>query len=312
MKKDGCYLSITGDEVMVNRVVADPEDGIPGPSSSGCGNEVNHDPDAGAAGVIINRKKGSASSVMMEKLKKNIRNSMSDLNPRDEDEIEMLATGQHQAKNNNQAQSSSLSKLFTPESRMQIRHMVRDFGTCCLLIVSGLIVIYDSAREYKISDIADAILGIFAVILLYVTIYPKMKESGYILLQTIPKHIDVIQLKQSLMQEFKDSVLSIHDLHIWCLTSTQIIATCHVTIKRSSMSSYGTISRSIEKFFKREGISSATIQPEFYDEAEGISGSFPCLYKCSNTETDCQQLKCCHETSDECVAIISASTSPEA
>lgn len=307
-------MSITGDDVMVNRVMADPEEGSVTAGPSG---DINHDPDGGSgttttAGVIINRKKGSATSLMMEKLKKNIRNSRSDLNPDEDEEAIVILKREEQAcnksTNNNDPQSSSVSKLLTPESRMQIRHMVRDFGTCSLLIVSGLVVIYDTDHTFKISNYADAILAMFAVTLLYVTIYPKMKESGYILLQTIPKHIDVIQLKQSLMTEFKDSVLSIHDLHVWCLTSTQIIATCHVTIKRSRMSSYGQISRSMEKFFLREGITSATIQPEFCEESERIQSSYPCLYMCSNTETDCQELKCCHETSDECEAVISSSS----
>lgn len=295
MKKDGCYLSITGDEVMVNRVVADPvdEEVVAGPSG-----ELRQDTDS-SPGVIINRKQGSTSSIMMHKLKLKAKTGT---HPDDQTLDQMMTCD-----NNNDQQTHSLTQqLLTPESRMQLRHVIRDFGTSFLLIISGLVVIFDNENSSQVSDVADAMLGIFAVVLLSLTIYPTMKQSGYILLQTIPKHIDVLLLKQNLVREFRDSVLSVHDLHVWCLTSSTIIATCHVTIKRSRMSSYPLISRSMEKFFAREGISSATIQPEFLDESEFRSSSYPCLYKCSNTELDCQELRCCHETTDECEAVICA------
>lgn len=325
MKKDGCYLSITGDEVMVNRVVGDPVaeevELLPVAGPSGL---VRHDPAAQtpAPAVMINRKKGSSTScIMMHKLKMNVRpGSRSDLDQEGAEEKVMLrgqegspsevseikgSVGIEDQESEGRG-SSSLTKLLTPESRMQLRHVIRDFGTSFLLIMSGLVVIYDKENWSSVSDMADAVLAMFAVVLLYLTIYPTMKQSGYILLQTIPKHIDVLLLKQNLVQEFKHSVLSVHDLHVWCLTSSTIIATCHVTFKRSSMSSYPLISSSIEKFFAREGISSATIQPEFVEESEFHSNSHPCLYKCSNTELDCQELRCCHETVDECEAVICA------
>lgn len=193
--------------------------------------------------------------------------------------------------------------------------MISNFSSSLLLILSGLIVIYGHEQSIISKDflsVADAIIAISAVALLSLTIYPMMKESGLILLQTIPKHIDVDILKMSLLQDFPE-IRSIHDLHIWCLTSSTIIATCHVSLPSNyTDESYSKLSKALNEFFSREGITSVTIQPEFRDDEEedstlssatttpGASAkniSKKCLYTCSSSEdgSDCTEFKCCKE-----------------
>lgn len=193
--------------------------------------------------------------------------------------------------------------------------MISNFSSSLLLILSGLIVIYGHEQSIiakEILSVADAIIAISAVALLSLTIYPMMKESGLILLQTIPKHIDVDILKSSLLQYFPE-IRSIHDLHIWCLTSSTIIATCHVSLPSNyTDESYSKLSKDLNEFFNREGITSVTIQPEFSDVAEddgvvssttSTPGPSPktiskkCLYTCSSSEdgSDCTEFKCCKE-----------------
>ena len=192
-----------------------------------------------------------------------------------------------------------------------IRNLISNFSSSLLLILSGLIVIYgheQSIVSKEVLSVADAVIAISAVALLSLTIYPMMKESGLILLQTIPKHIDVDILKMSLLQYFPE-IRSIHDLHIWCLTSSTVIATCHVSLPSNyTEESYSRLSKSMNDFFAREGITSVTIQPEFsYDtDLEHVPptpGQSPttlskkCLYTCSSSEdgSDCTEFKCCKE-----------------
>lgn len=301
MKKDGCYLSITGDDVMVNRVVTTrelEEDVMNMPCSSSYENRqqkvLGHDNHNELISMHPLREKScspSSSSSIVMKVKDSFRLSTTSLKDDLEERQSIL-------KEKSEETSGSRSLSLSSESRMKIRHMIRDFSTCILLIVSGLIVIF--GQEF-LTDMSDAILALFAVSLLYFTIFPKIKESGYILLQTLPKHIDVEELKKSFLEEFHDSVLSIHDLHIWCLTSDNIIATCHVSLKASSQRSYSRLSRAMEKFFAKElGLSAiATIQPEFVSEeqeASSKSSSFSCLYKCSKNKDSCKQFKCCNES----------------
>lgn len=152
-------------------------------------------------------------------------------------------------------------------------------------------------RHIKLVEIADATLGIATVVVLSVTFYPTMKQSGLILLQTVPKHIDVECLKKAILDEFP-VILSIHDLHIWCLTSEKVIATCHVSLPPHSTASYAILAKKLENFMAKHGISLVTMQPEFEPQDSPSSGR-RCLYKCSNTKGDCIEKKCCHEKDDE-------------
>lgn len=87
-----------------------------------------------------------------------------------------------------------------------------------------------------------------------------MKESALILLQTVPKEIQVKQLKHDLVHTIS-GVSSVHELHIWKLSGKKIIATAHVRCHNTE--EYMQIATKIKAFFHQKGIHSTTIQPEF-------------------------------------------------
>uniref|UniRef100_A0A8C7T9J6 Zinc transporter 1 n=1 Tax=Oncorhynchus mykiss TaxID=8022 RepID=A0A8C7T9J6_ONCMY len=99
---------------------------------------------------------------------------------------------------------------------------------------------------------------IMAGFLLYTT-FPLLKESVLILLQTVPKQIDMPQLLGRLRG--LDGVLAVHDLHIWQLAGSRIIATAH--IKCLNPASYMDVAMRIKGLFHDEGIHATTVQPEF-------------------------------------------------
>lgn len=88
-------------------------------------------------------------------------------------------------------------------------------------------------------------------------------------------------------------ILNIHDFHIWCLTKSQVVATCHIIMSDQLSSSYPTFSKSLKQFFKNEGITLATIQPEFCSSIDDHNPS--CLYKCSKDDENCKSLTCCDQ-----------------
>lgn len=105
----------------------------------------------------------------------------------------------------------------------------------------------------------DPTLCIIMVGILLYTTYPLLKESALILLQTVPKQINMHRLNEQLLS--LDGVLAIHDLHIWQLAGSRIIATAH--IKCHDPTSYMEVAKRIKDFFHDEGIHATTIQPEF-------------------------------------------------
>ncbi|KAG1964776.1 zinc transporter 1a [Pimephales promelas] len=131
----------------------------------------------------------------------------------------------------------------------------------------------------------DPTLCIIMVCILLYTTYPLLKESALILLQTVPKQIDMHQLNSRLRD--LDGVLAVHELHIWQLAGSRIIATAH--IKCQDPTSYMDVAKRIKDFFHNEGIHATTIQPEFVT-MNSESRTSLCELSC---RTQCAPKLCC-------------------
>ncbi|XP_073349502.1 zinc transporter 1a [Pagrus major] len=131
----------------------------------------------------------------------------------------------------------------------------------------------------------DPTLCIIMVGILLYTTYPLLKESALILLQTVPKQINMHRLNEQLLS--LDGVLAIHELHIWQLAGSRIIATAH--IKCHDPTSYMEVAKRIKDFFHDEGIHATTIQPEFVTFNSESRDSL-CELSC---RTQCAPKLCC-------------------
>ncbi|XP_052009685.1 zinc transporter 1 [Xyrauchen texanus] len=134
----------------------------------------------------------------------------------------------------------------------------------------------------------DPTLCVIMVLILLYTTFPLLKESALILLQTVPKQIDMHKLNGKLRS--LDGVLAVHDLHIWQLAGSRIIATVH--IKCADPSSYMDIAKRIKDFFHDQGIHATTVQPEFSSITEESCDS-RCELSC---RSQCGPKLCCDPT----------------
>ncbi|CAM9231004.1 unnamed protein product [Lampetra planeri] len=131
----------------------------------------------------------------------------------------------------------------------------------------------------------DPTLCLIMVCILLYTTYPLLKESALILLQTVPKQVNMHRLNERLLG--LDGVLAIHELHIWQLAGSRIIATAH--IKCHDPTSYMEVAKRIKDFFHDEGIHATTIQPEFVTFSSASRDSL-CELSC---RTQCAPKLCC-------------------
>ncbi|KAM5163295.1 calcium/manganese antiporter SLC30A10-like [Mantella aurantiaca] len=132
----------------------------------------------------------------------------------------------------------------------------------------------------------DPSLTVVMVAIILFSAYPLIKETGTILLQMVPKDVNVgdIGLKLSLIPGVK----SIHEIHVWELASGKNIATLHV--KFHSLNDYLASNRPIRKVFHSEGVHAVTIQAEFTKEKDVSLGcSNPCISK------NCDPYLCCSQ-----------------
>lgn len=109
-----------------------------------------------------------------------------------------------------------------------------------------------------------------------------MRQTSFILIQGVPNSVPIGDVNDTLLQVksiyliqtltltvsfffFKlEGVISVHELHVWQLNDTKLIASLHVLLK--SRQGYMVLASEIRKILHGYGIHSATIQPEFIED----------------------------------------------
>ena len=209
-------------------------------------------------------------------------------------------------------------------------HVLADALGSVVVIISALLIKFvphDPKNSKHWTVYIDPTLSVIIVIIITISTIPLFKETCYILLQTIPKHLEIRRIKSQLLETIPE-INGIHELHVWRLTNEKIIASAH--LNRPNLSNYMVVAEKVKKFFHSIGIHSVTIQYEFDDdstlptnnsssrrtsetidsnEAEKIAGD--CLLRCANAECDTQT--CCTKDSDRTNILLNPnyqSTSP--
>ncbi|CAH1257025.1 SLC30A1 [Branchiostoma lanceolatum] len=171
-------------------------------------------------------------------------------------------------------------------------HVLGDALGSVVVMISATII-WQAKGDWKYY--VDPAMSIGMVIIIMSTTYPLLKESGLILLQTVPPHLKMDALKKKLIEQV-EGVLAVHEFHIWQLAGNRIIASAHIKVR--NLADYMLIAEKIKEFFHNEGIHSTTIQPEFvepYDEMflnANLSQSDACFLACA-PEKNCVTKTCC-------------------
>ncbi|XP_077195803.1 calcium/manganese antiporter SLC30A10 isoform X1 [Paroedura picta] len=132
----------------------------------------------------------------------------------------------------------------------------------------------------------DPSLTVIMVIIILSSAFPLIKETAIILLQMVPKGVNM----QILANKLSDvpGVSSIHEVHVWELVSGKNIATLHVKCHTSS--DYQEASYRMREVFHEAGVHSVTIQPEYTDhKSPEILCSAPCISKACDPQLCCSQ-----------------------
>ncbi|XP_050004147.1 calcium/manganese antiporter SLC30A10 isoform X1 [Alexandromys fortis] len=136
----------------------------------------------------------------------------------------------------------------------------------------------------------DPSLTIIMVIIILSSAFPLIKETAVILLQMVPKGLNMEELMSKLSSV--PGISSVHEVHVWELISGKIIATLHIKYQKDT--GYQDASRKIREIFHHAGIHSVTIQFEAVDLKETLEQkdfllncSAPCIYQ------SCAKKLCC-------------------
>ena len=139
--------------------------------------------------------------------------------------------------------------------------VVSDMLSSVAVIIAGIIIL--ATGWLYIDPIMSALIGLFIL----PRTYNLLKESVDILLEGVPKDVDYAAVEKFITE--KPGVLSVHDLHIWTLTSginalsghiimsaeTNLLAISEVTssIKNELSASFKITHTTIEVHIDRDG-----------------------------------------------------------
>jgi cobalt-zinc-cadmium efflux system protein len=101
-------------------------------------------------------------------------------------------------------------------------HILGDLLGSAAAIVAALLI------RYKGWTIADPIASIVMTVMIVRGSWSLVKESVDILLEATPAHIDPTEVRSALRAT--PAVESVHDLHIWTLTSGVIAMSAHAVV----------------------------------------------------------------------------------
>ncbi|KAL3266787.1 hypothetical protein HHI36_010944 [Cryptolaemus montrouzieri] len=180
--------------------------------------------------------------------------------------------------------------------RQSFNEMCRDVVGCILVIICSIWVHFADDRSIKFIDPGIAVIHAVSLMILS---FPYMKESCFILLQTMPGSINIYSLKVDLVKQFPD-IVNVHDFHVWQLTANKVISTVHIIFQNPEV--YTRVRDEIKKHFISNGITQVTIQPEFFIQSGQDrdiiipTNVIKCLMPC---QPSCGSCLCCPEIAEE-------------
>lgn len=139
--------------------------------------------------------------------------------------------------------------------RAAFLHVMGDMLASVGVVIGGVIMLLTG------NYIADPLISFLVGIIILMGAIGVLKEGVNILLEGVPGNIDYEVLKKDI--ESLDNVNSIHDLHIWAISSSRISLSAHITASSQSTHSSREIMQAIRGLLSdKYGISHVTLQVE--------------------------------------------------
>ena len=135
-------------------------------------------------------------------------------------------------------------------------HFVADALVSLGVVIAGVIILFTNLQWI------DSLVTIFIVGFIIYSTYHLLIDSINLALDAVPENIDINQIREYL--ENLDHVSSIHDLHIWALSTSQSALTVHLTTNSPTDNEF--IIEIQHHLHENYNIEHATIQIEYGSE----------------------------------------------
>ena len=203
-------------------------------------------------------------------------------NSHSQDNVHSHAKENGQGHNTSSGHSMNITGVFL--------HVLADaLGSVVVCVTSLVIMLTDWEYRFYL----DPVLSLVIVVIILASTWPLLRDSTLILLNTIPAHIDLLDLETRLVTTVA-GVSSIHELHVWRLVGRRVVASCHLEmtpppIGTEPVDHHMHVARQVKEFFHKAGIHSTTIQLEYWSPKLSRSGGNnnlgTCQLKCPRKES---------------------------
>ncbi len=131
-------------------------------------------------------------------------------------------------------------------------------------------------------QMADPIISVLVAILILWSSWILIRDAVDILLEGTPAHINIMTLREQLGGV--DGVRSVHDLHVWTLTSGVLAMSCHVVAQDSNFNRTELLGRVNDVARERFRIDHTTIQIEEHNIPQDLVDSCNCHFGAWDTQ----------------------------
>lgn len=140
-------------------------------------------------------------------------------------------------------------------------HILGDFLGSVAVMVTGFVILF---TNWKYSDYLDPAMSLFIALILFYSSAKLIKRTSAVVIESCPTEINISHLRQELSDV--DGVESVHDLHVWELAQSKVIALSHIVLL--TYENAQKVISDCTNIFMKYGIFNSTIQVE-------LKSSFP-------------------------------------
>lgn len=105
-------------------------------------------------------------------------------------------------------------------------HVVSDLIGSFGVLIAGIVMVLTGWRE------ADSVAGLIIGALVLYSSWGLVREGVDILMESVPAHIDLEELRRDLLAVPKTQ--EVHDLHVWCLASRHFALSAHAVVAQDA------------------------------------------------------------------------------
>ncbi|MGW8289160.1 MAG: cation diffusion facilitator family transporter [Candidatus Bathyarchaeia archaeon] len=137
-----------------------------------------------------------------------------------------------------------------------------NLGSSVGILVGGVIIYF-----WKIY-LLDPIMTIALTVFILYNVTKNLKEAINILMQGVPKHINLEAVKQDILAV--KGVVGLHDIHIWSLEGETDVFTAHVVLDDETLRSPEPTKQTIKETLQKHHIEHSTIELESKYKCSGM------------------------------------------